>query len=151
MSVERVDRGPRQVCRRIVVAAPASELFELVADPHRHHELDGSGTVQARIDGPSRLSVGAKFRVSMRLGRVPYRITSRTTAFVDDELIEWRHPARHSWRWEFRAVDDGHTEVTETWDYRRSPGARLLERMDYPRKNGEGIESTLTKLAARYR
>lgn len=41
-----VDAGPRAVSRRITVHAPAAEIFALVANPHRHPELDGSGTVR---------------------------------------------------------------------------------------------------------
>jgi len=43
MSVQVVDAGPRQISRSVEVQAPASELFEIVADPSLHHEVDGSG------------------------------------------------------------------------------------------------------------
>ena len=33
-----------------VKAAPAAELYALAADPRRHHELDGSGTVGEPAD-----------------------------------------------------------------------------------------------------
>lgn len=148
--VQTVDRGPRQITRRVIVDAPADELFDLVADPHRHHEIDGSGTVQAKVTGPHRLSPGAKFSVAMTFKVVPYRITSTTTAFTENELIEWQHPMKHRWRWEFRALGDGRTEVTETWDYRDNKAAKVLELMRYPKQNAQGIEKTLAGLAARY-
>ena len=44
MSVSTVDTGPRKVTRSVEVDRPAAELFAMVADPHRHGELDGSGT-----------------------------------------------------------------------------------------------------------
>ena len=44
--VSTVEVGPRKVARRVTVNAPAADLFALAADPHRHHELDGSGTVR---------------------------------------------------------------------------------------------------------
>ena len=40
-----VNAGPRKVSRSAVVHAPAGELFDVLADPRRHSELDGSGTV----------------------------------------------------------------------------------------------------------
>ena len=49
MTVTTVDAGPLQVSRSVDVAAPASELFAIVADPRRHHEVDGSGTVGDNI------------------------------------------------------------------------------------------------------
>ena len=46
MSVAVVDAGPHQISRSVEVQAPAAELFAIVADPTRHHEVDGSGTVR---------------------------------------------------------------------------------------------------------
>ena len=45
MAVTRVDAGPNQVSRSVEVHAPAGELFAIVANPRRHRELDGSGTL----------------------------------------------------------------------------------------------------------
>ncbi|MDT5057434.1 MAG: hypothetical protein QOF66_5800, partial [Mycobacterium sp.] len=61
MTVTTVDAGPLQVSRSVDVAAPASELFALAADPRRHHELDGSGTVGDNIRAPEHLEVGSRF------------------------------------------------------------------------------------------
>lgn len=62
MTVTVVDRGPRQVSRRVEVAAPAAELYAIVADPRRHHELDGSGTVRDNITMPPQLLEARSFR-----------------------------------------------------------------------------------------
>ncbi len=65
--VSTVDSGPRKVTRRVVVSAPASAVFALVGDPHRHPELDGSGTVRdVPVKGPHQLSEGASFSVGMK-------------------------------------------------------------------------------------
>jgi hypothetical protein len=50
MAVTAVDTGHRKVSRAAEVHAPASELFDIVADPHSHGELDGSGTVTETFD-----------------------------------------------------------------------------------------------------
>ena|SRR5207247_239990 len=65
MTVTVVDAGPRKVSRAAEVHAPARELFAIVADPRRHGELDGSGTVHGTVSGPERLSGGARFSVKM--------------------------------------------------------------------------------------
>lgn len=149
--IVRIDRGPHRVSRSTQVAAPASELFDVVADPYRHHELDGSGTVHPQVKGPHRLSKGAKFTVRMSMHRVPYRITSRVTEFEEDRLIEWRHPAGHRWRWELTPLGPDLTEVTETFDYSHAgAGARAYELLKFPATNAKGIRATLTKLRARY-
>ena len=38
-----------------VIPAPAAEIFALIADPHRHQEFDGSGTVRDAKDVPDTL------------------------------------------------------------------------------------------------
>ena len=44
------------VSRTREINAPAEEIFELLADPRRHHEFDGSGSVQAaNVNAPARL------------------------------------------------------------------------------------------------
>ncbi|MFB9745448.1 hypothetical protein ACFFOU_30410 [Pseudonocardia sulfidoxydans] len=45
----------RTVTASTVVAAPPATVFALLADPHRHHEFDGSGSVRAAVTGPHRL------------------------------------------------------------------------------------------------
>lgn len=41
----------RSVSRSVTVAAPPAAVFDLLADPRRHAEIDGSGTVKGRIRG----------------------------------------------------------------------------------------------------
>ncbi len=152
MAVTAVETGHRRVSRAAEVHAPAGELFDLVADPHRHGELDGSGTVTGTVSGPCRLTQGAQFSVKMQLYGVPYRITSRVTDFADGHIVEWRHPLGHRWRWELTPSSGDSTRVMETFDYSQvSPiYARALELLGYPERNATGIEATLRKLQARY-
>jgi hypothetical protein len=152
MTVTVADAGPRKVSRTVEIHAPAADLFGLVADPHRHAEIDGSGTVMGTVKGPQRLAQGAKFSVNMKQYGVPYRITSRVTELEDGRVVEWRHPMGHRWRWEFKPSSDDSTLVTETFDYSQiNPlHARALELLGYPKKNAAGIEATLRQLQARY-
>lgn len=153
MTVEVVDAGQRQVSRSVEVNAPAAELFAIVADPRRHHELDGSGTVGETVDAPEHLVPGARFSTRMKMFGLPYKITSTVTAMKPDELIEWRHPLGHHWRWELCAVSPTVTRVTETFDYRDSGIKATLnyyERTGFAKRNAAGIEATLTRLRDRY-
>jgi uncharacterized protein YndB with AHSA1/START domain len=150
-TVIEVDAGPRRVARQVLVRAPAAEVFALVADPHRHPELDGSGTVRpAPVRGPRILSAGARFTVGMKQYGVPYKITSTVTAFEADHLIEWQHPLGHRWRWELDETKPGTTQITETFDYSTAKAPKLLELFGQPAKNGIGITKTLEGLAARF-
>jgi hypothetical protein len=150
-TVTTVDLGPRKVTRRVLVHAPAADVFALVADPHRHPELDGSGTVRdIPVIGPTRLSKGATFSVGMKQFGFPYKITSTVIAFDDDHLIEWQHPLGHRWRWELDETEPGTTQITETFDYSGAKAPKMLEIFGYPAKNGAGITKTLQALAARW-
>lgn len=148
MMVTQIDAGPRKVSRSADVRAPAQELFAVIADPHRHGELDGSGTVKDTMKGPRRLSQDARFSVNMKQYGVPYRITSRVTQYVTDRVAEWQHPLGHRWRWELAPQPDGTTRVTETFDYSTVPGlqAKALELFGVPKRNAAGIEATLNQL-----
>jgi Polyketide cyclase / dehydrase and lipid transport len=154
VTVTIVNAGPNQVSRSVEVNGPASELFAIVADPRRHRELDGSGTVRDNIRGPECLGPGARFSTKMTMFGMPYRITSTVTTFQPDRLIEWRHPLGHRWRWEFEAVTPTTTRVTETFDYRDT--GPVKDRLKYyqltgfAKRNAAGIESTLSRLRDRY-
>lgn len=152
MAVTVVDAGPRQVSRSVEVAAPVADLFAMAADPRRHRELDGSGTVRDNVKAPDDITVGSKFSTNMKMFGVPYRITSTVTAFEPDKLVEWRHPEGHRWRWEFESLSPTLTRVTETFDYRNG-GALKLKFYELTRSvttNAKGIEATLTRLSQRY-
>ena len=108
---------------RTIPATP-EVIFDLLADPRRHRELDGSGTVRDAYDGPDRLSLGARFGMSMRAG-VPYRMVNEVVEFEEGRRIAWQpRPANaligllvggRIWRYELEPVDGG-TLVRETWD-----------------------------------
>jgi hypothetical protein len=154
VTVTTVDAGPNQVSRSVEVNAPAAELFAIVADPRRHHELDGSGTVGGNLKAPAKLVPGARFTTKMKMFGVPYRITSVVTALKPDELVEWRHPVGHHWRWEFTALSPTTTRVTETFDYSDAgsikEALKYYRRMGFAKANARGIEATLTRLRDRY-
>jgi len=153
MTVTVVDAGPLQVSRSVEVAAPAPELYAFAADPRRHGELDGSGTVRDNIKMPAELVVGSKFSTSMKIYGVPYRITSTVTELKPNEVVEWRHPVGHRWRWEFESLSPTLTRVTETFDHR---AGALKNRLKYysligaRKTNASGIEATLAKLRDRF-
>lgn len=148
--ITTVDSGPRKISRRAIIDAPLEELFALVADPHRHAEFDGSGTVRPEVIGPREMHAGDRFTVRMRMHGIPYRVTSTVTRLYPGRVIEWRHPAGHRWRFEFAAVGAGRTAVTETWDYAGHRLGKVYEWLHLPAMNANGIRATLERLQRRY-
>jgi uncharacterized protein YndB with AHSA1/START domain len=129
------------------IAAPAEKIFDLLADPTRHHEFDGTGSVQRARDGaPTRLSLGARFGMEMKIG-FAYKITNEVVEFEENRRIGWRHFGRHVWRYELEPSDGG-TMVTETFDWTNARSRKLIELLRYPKKNLTAIEQTLERLAS---
>ncbi len=144
-----------QVSVERVVAAPPEEVFALLADPRRHREIDGSGTLRDTVDGPPRLFRGARFGMRMQLGG-RYAMTSTVVEFEEGRRIAWqpRPTSRVAalaiggriWRYELAPVEDG-TLVRETWDIRqeRFPLPLLVARPAVRR----AMTRTLERLAQR--
>ena len=117
---------------RIVIDAPAAKIFDLLANPSRHQEIDGSNTIKSNISGPKRLFLGAKFGMSMHLG-IDYKIKNTVAEFEENKLIAWRHAGRWRWRYEIREISPNQCEVTETFDGRNSISQAWLKfRKAYP-------------------
>jgi len=136
--------GGRRVSASTVVAAPPEAVFALLADPRRHCEFDGSGTVRDAVSGPERLGQCARFGMRMQLG-MPYRVRNTVVEFEEGRRIGWRHFGRHVWRYELVAVPGG-TKVTETFDYGPALAPRVLELGGIPARNEHAIRATLARL-----
>lgn len=134
----------RAVSASTVVGAAPQAVFDLLADPRRHSEFDGSGSVRDAVSGPDRLAPGATFGMKMQIG-LPYRISNTVVEFDEGRRIGWRHFGRHVWRYELEPVAGG-TRVTETFDYGPARSPRLMELMGYPEKNLVSIRATLDRL-----
>ena len=104
---------------QIEIKAPVKKIFDFISNPANHRLMDGSGMVKGVIKGPSKLYLGAKFGMKMRLG-IPYVITNQVVEFKDNNLIAWQHLLRNVWRYELQEVDQNTTIVTETWDGRNA-------------------------------
>ena len=140
--------GQPVVSESIQIAAPASRIFDILAAPRRHVEIDGSHMLRRCLDGPGRLGLGSEFVMSMRLWGFPYRVRNRVVEFEENRLIAWRHFEPQHWRFELVPTESG-TRVTETFDYSYwTPAGRLLlVALGWPRRNKLAITKTLALLA----
>lgn len=148
---ERVVVGER------LIAAPAEAIFAVVADPRRHHEFDGSGTVRDAFDAPAELALGAKFGMAMKMG-VPYRMVNTVVEFEPNRVIAWEPRvevagreiglgAGRTWKYEFEPVEGG-TIVRETWDATKERIFWLHKAAGFTAKVVKAIDGTLERLDA---
>ena len=132
---EILNTGNEQIkSAQIVINASAEKIFAILANPHRHKEIDGSSTIQENISGPDKLILGSKFGMKMHLG-VDYRILNTVVEYKENSLIGWRHVGRWIWRYELVNLGPQMTQVTETFDASRAPlisKAWLSLRKAYP-------------------
>ena len=137
-----------------VIPAPAEEIFALLADPRRHHDIDGSGSVREAKHSPPRVKLGDKFGMAMKLG-IPYSMVSEVIEFEDNRRIAWqtRPPGLigkmsggRIWRYDLEPVDGG-TRVRETWDISREKGTKMLLRASKVHEHTrESMEKTLENI-----
>lgn len=133
MRADIVETGnPRIKAASIIINAPISTIFELLANPNMHPVVDGSDSVKSVINGPQRLFLGAKFSMNMKIG-VRYRITNKVVEFEEGRVIAWQHLGRWIWRYELKEITPTQTVVTESFDATKSPFQLWLKwRNAYP-------------------
>ena len=125
-----------RVSRRI--AAPASVIFRLLADPRRHTELDGSGMLRGSVTTAPVSAVGDVFIMKMYFSELgDYEMNNHVVEYEQDRRIGWEPEAgrghrdageaqdRSRWghRWSYELVEDGPdaTIVTEVYDCSSAP------------------------------
>lgn len=138
--------GRRSISVSRRIDAPAARIFALLADPRRHPDFDGSGTVtRLRPGAPTRLGPGVQFGVEMNRG-VSYRVVNTVKEFDEGRRIAWAHRGGHRWRFSLERLDDGGTLVTETFDWSTAVAPAAIEKLGFPEKNRPGMEATLARI-----
>lgn len=124
MSKERAEilatDHPKKTAARIVIAAPAKLIFDLLANPAMHQLFDGSETIKNSVSGPKRLFLGAQFSMAMKI-KIPYRIKNTVVVFEEDKQIAWCHLMKWRWQYELVELGNGTTQVTESFDASEIP------------------------------
>jgi uncharacterized protein YndB with AHSA1/START domain len=113
------------------IAAPADEIFELIADPSLQPRWDGNDNLAEARTGQRVQSVGDVFTMTLTMGSDR---TNHVFEFEEGRLIAWRpsepgkKPPGHLWRWELEPLDDSRTLVTHTYDWSRLTDEKRLPR-----------------------
>lgn len=128
---------PVAVSRRI--CAPAHDIFQILANPARHPELDGSGSLRGVVSTTMISGAGDVFVMKMYFSHLgDYEMNNHVVEYEPDRRIGWEpeagrgHPAaaadsseptRWGHRWTYQLTPDGPdaTVVTEIYDCSRAP------------------------------
>jgi hypothetical protein len=130
-----VKNEPVEVSRRI--EAPAATIFEILANPQRHMDFDGSDMLRGAVVDRPISKVGDTFAMKMhRLGD-DYLMLNYVVEFEPDRRIFWEPapgdasraedddpskvgiPAGYRWGYILTPAGDDATIVTEVFDYGR--------------------------------
>jgi len=130
------------------IAASASRIFQLIADPTEQPRWDGNDNLRHADAGQRVHAAGDVFTMRLRRGGVR---ENTVVEFVEGRLIAWRpnvpgrQPPGHLWRWELEPIDNERTRVTHTYDW-----TELTDRSRFPRARAttsERLADSLDRLA----
>jgi uncharacterized protein YndB with AHSA1/START domain len=154
---------PVTVSRRI--CAPAHDIFQILADPARHPEFDGSESLRGAGSAGVITGVGDVFVMKMFFPHLgDYEMNNHVVEYEPDRRIGWEpeagrghpqagpgssEPSRWGHRWSYQLTPDGPdaTVVTEIYDCSRAP-AEERAGMDNGRVWLTGMAETLERLDA---
>ena len=149
---------PVRVSRRI--AAPADVIFQVLADPRRHVEFDGSDSLRGSVTTDVVSAVGDVFVMKMYFDHLgDYEMNNHVVEYEPGKRIGWEpeaghgHPgaaaddARWGQRWSYELEPDGPaaTVVTEIYDCSRAPEDQRAG-MDNGKVWIESMTDTLARL-----
>jgi uncharacterized protein YndB with AHSA1/START domain len=114
------DDAPRVVHASRDIAAPAAQIFELIADPAQQPRWDGNDNLAEAPAGQRVRRAGDAFLMTTTAGKVR---ENQVVEFDEGRLIAWRpaepgqQPPGHLWRWELEPLEPARTRVTHTYDW----------------------------------
>jgi len=154
---------PVAVSRRI--DAPAHQIFQILASPDRHLDLDGSGSLRGATSSAMISGVGDVFVMKMYFPHLgDYEMNNHVVEYEQDRRIGWEpeagrgHPnaapdsseaPRWGHRWSYQLTPDGPdaTVVTEIYDCSQVPEEERAE-IDNGNIWAESMAKTLERLDA---
>ncbi|WP_188587351.1 SRPBCC family protein [Gordonia jinhuaensis] len=139
-----------------VIDSPVNEIFDVLSNPHRHLELDGSGFIRSVEHGDRITEVGQVFTMNMEGAHMggEYKTDNHVTGYAKDKLLAWQtapvgtEPPGWEWVWELESQGPDSTLVRHTYDWSKVTDKDLLQKVKFPLVTEDELEDTLGRLAA---
>jgi len=138
------------------IPAPAAAIFDVLSNPDRHAEVDGSGFVRS-AEKPQRIQgTGDVFRMNMSGPHMggDYQTDNTVTGFDENKLIAWRtapadtDPPGWEWSYELTPAGPDATDVALTYDWSKVTDQHLLQRIKFPLVSERQLDDSLAHLGA---
>ena len=145
----------KQITVSRTIDAPASEVFDVLSNPARHVELDGSGFVVSDERSDRITANGQKFRMNMSGDHMggDYQTDNHVTGYDANSLLAWQttpagtDPLGWEWVWRLEQQGPDQTLVTHTYDWSKVTDKDVLQKVSFPLVSEHQLEETLGKLA----
>ncbi|GAA1888448.1 SRPBCC family protein [Lapillicoccus jejuensis] len=138
------------------IDAPADRVFDVLSNPERHVDLDGSGFVVSVDHGDRITGTGQVFTMNMEGDHMggEYKTDNHVTGYDRNTLLAWQtapagtEPPGWEWVWELVAQGPDATEVSLTYDWSKVTDKALLQKVGFPLVSKDQLEDSLATLAS---
>lgn len=137
------------------IDASAKDIFNVLSNPRRHQELDGSGFIRPGQNADRITASGQVFTMDMEGDHMggEYQTDNHVVGYDENKLLAWKtapagtEPPGWQWVWQLEATGPDTTEVTHTYDWSAVTDKELLAKNLFPLVSADDLDSTLAKLA----
>lgn len=137
-----------------VIPASTADIFDVLSNPKRHVELDGSGFIRSDEGAQRIAAVGDVFTMNMEGEHMggEYQTDNHVTGYAENALLAWQtapagtEPPGWEWVWELEAQGADSTLVRHTYDWSKVTDKDLLAKVKFPLVTEAQLEDTLVKL-----
>lgn len=137
------------------IDASAAQLFEVLSNPERHAELDGSGFVLSDEKSDRITATGQVFTMNMTGDHMggDYQTDNHVTGYDPNKMLAWKtapagvEPPGWEWLWQLDAQGPDATEVSVTYDWSKVTDKDLLQKLSFPLVPESALEASLGHLA----
>lgn len=144
--------GTEQIIASRTIDAPVERVFAMLADPDRHPDFDGSGTVRGSRTHAVLEGVGEVFSMDMHRDDLgDYQSENLITSYQRDREIGWtpgpagREPLGHTFTYRLEPDGPDRTVVTVTYDWSAVTDPRIRPLL--PAVSREQLDRSLELLA----
>src|SRR6476659_4032540 len=137
------------------INASSDAVFDVLSNPARHPQLDGSGFIRSD-EGTNRIQgTGDVFTMNMSGDHMggDYQTENHVVGYDRNHLVAWKtapagsEPPGWEWVWELTADGPDSTELTLTYDW-SAVGKDFRKQVPFPPVSQKQMEDSLANLAS---